>query len=342
MNYLTFFAGLFVTLPFVVFVEPIYSGYVSLFLLFLTVDLKKVNSQKLILYFLLVCFVFISLINVDYNFNFSSIIIQLILPLVFLMSDFKFEYKYFFKGAIVGCIIVIISLMYLAYEKNLVSNFVLFFTKNRDWASDNIFYGNGTALLLSLLSSYFLINNKIPSAILINILALLTTSRIPVVMFLFITVYIMLFSSLKVYYKYLLLGFIIVLIVYGFFFIIENEALLNRLSGSEDRKFIFDYSYARFKDNIYLGFGPEDIPLYKHLHNSFFEVLFRYGLFSFVVYVILFVHGNLKNKKSVFILFLSTFFAFTQINLHNINYIILLVMILSYLKNTSFTHEEYY
>ncbi|WP_428741981.1 O-antigen ligase family protein [Tenacibaculum sp.] len=333
MKFVTFLAGLIAALPFVIAVEPFYSGYISFLLLIFVSDLKKINLKRLSYYLFYVFTVCISLVNVDYYFEIKELLIGLLIPIVFLFFDLKIDYDSFFKGVNVGIVIVTLSLLYLSVEKNLIGNYMTFFTSERDWGNDSLFYGNGTALVLTLISSYYLIKDQILKSIIINIGAILTTSRVPLIMFAFIFIYILLISNVKKIYKALLTFILMGLIIYAAIFILKEESLINRFTRTGDRQYIFDYSFELFKKNIYLGFGPKDIPIYHHLHNSFFEVLFRYGIITFIFYLILLLKGNLVNTRLIFIFLTVFFFTFTQINLHNINYVVILSVIISNFKN---------
>ena len=340
MKLLTFFSGLFAALPFVLFIEPLYSGYISLLFLIMVSDLKKINFIRLSFYVLYLSAIIISLINLDYDFSIKDLLLSMILPSIFLLIDLKFDYDSFFKGIGSGVIILAVSLIHLAYQKNLLSNFIIFFTKEREWGSDNLFYGNGTALVLTIIACFYLIKDNVLKAILINTIAVLTTSRVPLLMYVFIAIYLMLFSSVKRSYKYLMIFGSSLLIFYISTLILNDESLLYRFTKSGDREFIFEYSYNLFRKNIFFGFGPKDIPIYKHLHNSFFEILFRYGLFTFIFYLLIILKGNVFNFKSRFFIFIAFFYTFTQINLHNVNYLIIFSITVSFIKNKLNTNES--
>lgn len=333
MKVLTILAGIICAMPFVVFAEPFYSGYIS-FLLLLIVAEKRVNMDRLIYYILYCVFFVISLSNVNYNFELKSIIMALFMPFVFIVSDFRIDYNSFFKGINIGISIVVLSLVILAYKKNLLGNFILFLTSERGWGiGENIFYGNGTALIITLASSFYLINSKVVKSLIVNVLGLITTSRTVLLMFIFIFIYII-FIDRNIGRKYkVLMGIVLsVLLLYVLIFISQNDVLYERVMKSDDRGMIFEESYSLFKQNYLLGFGPKKIRLYNHLHNSFFEVLFRYGVVTFIFYILVLTKKNLKTRKLFFIFATVSILAFTQINLFNINYVILLSVIISYSK----------
>lgn len=322
-------------MPFVVFIEPLYSGYIS-FLLLLIVGIPiKVNRFRLYAYLLYAFGVLLNFYAIDYNIKMTEYITPLFIPLAFFVTDFhKVKYNYFFSGVTFGFLIVAISLLYIAFDQNIFNNIISSFVTDRKWGTDNLFFGNGTALVMSLVSFYYLVRKNYFISSVINTVAILTTSRIPIVMYVFIILYI--FFDKKVSFKYKLVGLLLAL---GLFIVIlqlvsSDLALYNRLIKSDDREMIFNYSYPLFLDNWLLGFGPVDIPLANHLHNSLFEVLFRYGIVSFIPYLILIFKNNFKFNSDYLILFtVVLFFSFTQINLHNINYVIILSMIIVYLKN---------
>lgn len=341
MKFLTFISGLFAALPFVVLVEPFYSGYLSLLILLPIVDIKNIDANRLGIYIIYVFLICISLINVDYSFKIKELAIGIVLPSIFLFTDLKLDFKSFFKGVDAGVLVVIFSLIYLAYQKKLITNFTTFFTSERDWGSESAFYGNGTALVLTLVASYYLVNDKISKAIIINSAAILTTSRIPLFMFAFIIFYLIFVSKIRKSYKLILTLLISITIFYIFIYVSGEDSLLNRFTRSEDREFIFNYSYKLFKENIFLGFGPQEIPIYKHLHNSFFEVLFRYGVITFIFYLVLVIKGNFFNAKLKFLIFLAFFYTFTQINLHNVNYMVILAIAISHLKLLNRKNENF-
>lgn len=339
-KYLTIIAGFFSILPFILWVQPFYSGFISLFFLFISYS-HQISRKRLFAYLVFISTIILTLLNISYQFYWYELITPLVLPIAFFITDFRdLKTEFFFKGVNIGFVILSISLCYDAISKNVFNDIVSSFVTDRNWGDENPFFGNGTALILTLYSFYFLTKKDYLKAVLVNSVAILTTSRIPLMFFVFIFIYILFDKRISKWYKYFATLILLVIIVYLYHYISSDEVLYSRLIKSGDREFIFNYSYPLFLDNIYTGFGPLKIPVYRHLHNSIFEVLFRYGVFTFTSYLFVLFLDNFHFQKNILFLFLIVFtFSFTQINLHNINYIVLMSVLIKYLKDDSFNNK---
>lgn len=332
-NSLVFLSGLFSAIPFTFFIESLYSGYLSFALLLLVYGIKQIRTTRLVFYLLYVTCLLLSLFHVTYNYSILNLVTPIVIPLFFIFSDYRIDYEPFYRGALFGAIVVLVSLVLLAVERGFITNFISMMTTQRNWGAENLFFGNGTALILSMISFYLLLKRQYLFSFLISSLSIITTSRIPLFVITFSMFFVLFDKRISKAVRVLFFIILLFLVSYLITSFVVDDSLRERLLKSEDREAIFNYSYNLFKDKILSGFGPIDIPFYGHLHNSFFEVLFRYGIVTFVFYIMVVFYKNIiLNYENLLLLILTIALGFTQINLHNVNYVLLFCVNLSYIK----------
>ncbi len=326
LNTLGFFSGL----PFVLF-NGFYLSHISILILFLYKN--KLERSNLIIYFL---FIIVCIYSVLFNsftsnslqdFRFSNLINTIFLYSVVLIKYSKEDFLHFFKGILISYLILII-LVVLNFRLDVFSKGIFsFFVTERDWAGNLGFFGNSFAIY-SVIICFIFYKNFNPSLLLltlITIVAILTTSRLSLFGVLLLAQIILARFNKK--YRYFLIFVFLILLIYFFLQInfseLEGyEMFSSRFEYVDDRVNLTNIAKQLFIKHPIIGNGPIYIEKYtlweSHLHNIWFDIAVGYGIFSALLYFILFFkiikNFIIQTRDIIFLIFILVA-SYTQISL---------------------------
>jgi len=316
--------------------EGLFFAYFQIIFLFLIT--KKLSELKLIL---VLFYVSIVLVSTFYGSDqrLVSLINPTMLALVFLI-EFKDSEKInlIFKGMYFSLTLLSIYMIYLFSKIGFTSYYALL--NSREWASDDVsFFGNGLAILISFLFVKATKESKYIYALLFFVVGVLTTSRIPIYTAFFILIFYLIKSlgSFTNIMRFILLTTLILIFASYTGLIEELSSLSERILGTSDRVDVYTLAFNTFLDNPFLGIGAERLPYFLHAHNSYLQVLVKYGIFAFIIWLTLIYFVFFTGYKYFSNLdFIFTFFiiSMAQIGLHHPNAILIILLYVSYLQSS--------
>lgn len=308
-------------------------GFYLSHLVILFLILFKVKFERTTFGIYLV-FIFLCTFSLFYNFSlyknedfkifnyFNSIFLY---STVIVKVDLKI-FDNLFKGYFIIFILQFFFVL-MTFNVSLLNNGIfVFFSNNRDWASEFHYFGNSFAILglIIMFIYYKLYNGNLFLFFLITSLLILTTSRISLFGPIF-SIYF--FFERYPKYKYYFVFLLSFLMIYLLTKINSNsidgiEIFLNRLSYTSDRSNLTEIFLNLFLKHPFVGNGPIYIEKYTlwepHLHNIWYDIIANYGIFAFLLFLFLFlksIKNNYQlNKNLVFLIFLF-FSSISQISL---------------------------
>lgn len=241
------------------------------------------------------------------------------------------------KGIYFSASFTSIVLIWGLNQEGLTSIYTIF--TQRDWGLNYLpYYGNGLALLLSIAMIFAIKDKFYKLFILFTVGAILTTSRTPIVVF-FITMLFGFISNLSIRTVLNTLMIIVPLIAIVIFYILslplaeELLGLQSRLFYSSDRVLVWNEALNSISENLFFGVGAAKLPFYDHAHNSFLQVIFKYGIFAFILWSIMIYKtfiSTISFKKNLDFVLVLLLIGTIQIGLHNPN---VLLMLLFFCRN---------
>lgn len=329
-DFFWFLYGCMVFVPLEIFYDGLWTAYFQIIFLFLISN--KINLIKFCL-FLMWCSLF-ALSTVLSNFEgVHNLINPLLIGLVLIVAKPNDRnLNFILYGAYLSAILYVVHMLYLLVKLDVNSLFMVL--TSRDWGVGLVIgFGNGLAILFSVLMLFAYKQSKYFLLIIFFVGGVITTSRIP-----FIALAVILFASFFNFsnfrFKVVVSSILCVLFVVASFndFLpkeSEYELLENRMTTTEDRVDVYGLALSSFLEHPLLGVGADKLPEYEHAHNSYLQILSKYGMLGFIIWISLW-YFSFFEKFDVFknIDFVLIFFSISlfQIGLHNPNALILLIM----------------
>lgn len=205
---------------------------------------------------------------------------------------------------------------------------------SRDWGVGVIpGFGNGLAIIFSLLMMFAYRQEKYLLMFALFAGGVMTTSRIPFVVMSLITFFIIIKKS-DIRSKSILFFVIFSLVVasvFSSFFPESSEITLleERAGTTEDRFEVYDLAISKFMQHPLIGIGAEKLPMYEHAHNSYLQVLLKYGVLGFFVWIFLWYLSFFRGFKFVYnldFIFVFILISASQIGLLNPNALLLIML----------------
>lgn len=339
---------------------PTQPFYIFAFIAFLIssphLKLKLNTYNAIYVTAVLLCIIFSLLSNLfsDYKdqIEISSLIMSSLFYLFFLFGFMIDEPLKVIKGYSVAMTVISIYLIFLFFIfAPFKFGLLMFIVPHlRMWAEGYV--GDWPNFIAFGLSLSFLINwlilKKKGLAVVNLVAAIITTSRIPILAVVLL-VLLYLLKKPKQFFLWssiiLLLILISLTIILNINFTVEElDQYVLRLTKSGDREILFDYMFEKlYLENIFFGIGSVKMSSFNldfsssSFHNSYLEIMVRFGTVTLLPYLILILPFNLYSlkRKSLYVnknhLFFLSFFlicAFFQNIFKHPHYLMLYVVFL--------------
>ena len=329
-------------MPIEIISDGLYLSYFQVIILFL---FCKHKSKVKIVVFLCYSASIITSILLSSDVVLTSLVNPILtgLALIIFIDD-KNQLEMIKNGIYISAIGNTIFLLILAYQKDINSIFILL--TSRDWAvAEMPYFGNGLAMLFSAAMLLAFRENKIKLAVIFFIGGLLTTSRIPILVFAILLI-LSIFRIFKIRIILLLIVvgiFLIFSLIFSDFGFIElsrdqADLLLSRMSTTEDRQDVYELAIAQMYNHPFFGAGSQKLDFYEHAHNSYLQVIYKYGIVTFPFWIFLIYLAFFKNLKFLrnidFILFFLIISS-SQIGLQNPNLVLVIVVYRQILRDNA-------
>lgn len=272
--------------------------------------------------------------------------LQYLILIVSINMDFKSLESWVFRFSVVQAAIIVFVAIVFMIEAQDYSLGILY---NNEFAYKYFPGWPNTIPIPLIISLLFSFRNKKPviSKILLILGLILTTSRGAYLGVIFVLVYFV-FERIKSSKKSLIiviLGLIITVFIGGFV-LSENPVFVSQMLRSYDRVDIFRTTIEYIKLNPILGYGGntieqlQDVKInfipvknWGHTHNWVLEILLRYGIVGFSLFLgfIVSLWLKIKNKDQRFMFAVFIFLAFFQTFMRDFVFI----FYLAYLSNNS-------
>ncbi len=329
-DFFWFVYGCLAFVPLEVGYEGLWLGYFQIFILFILSG--KFGFIKFIFY-LAWCFsISISILFSNFD-GLQNFVNPLFVGLIFIVdkpSDRAL--KVIIAGIYAAAVFYVIYMIGLLLRLNINSLFLVL--TSRDWGVGSVIgFGNGLAILFSLAMILAFKQSKFILVFIFFVGGVLTTSRIPF----FALVIISLSFFVKAKRITMLAGISLFLIfilamvsVDGLLpSIDEFELLGNRMAETEDRFDVYNLAASKFLESPLFGIGAAKLPEYDHAHNSYLQVLLKYGVLGFLIWVVLWyisLFNKFRDFKNLDFILLFLTISLFQIGLHNPNALLLILI----------------
>jgi O-antigen ligase len=338
--------GVLIFLPIEIFYDGLYLSYLQIAILFFCS--QGISKYRLTHFFLWMTIVSFS-IFIGRDAAFETLINPMMIGLVLISPPVGSERALMIKrGVYISATIISIYLAYLLVERDL--NVLSIYITDREWAKNDIpFFGNGLAMLFVMAMLLLIKDKQYILFLLITFGALMTTSRMPVLALGLIILSLL----LKFHFRgFIALVVCIILLQIGLkvdvlssFYQSDFDALYTRVSYAEDRAEVFNAALLNIYSNPFFGVGSEKLIFYEHAHNSYLQVMQKFGLMGFCVFLLLVFMSFFKDIKLYEnLLFVFVFIAVTsmQIGLLNPNFMIIVkVYAALFFVNHNFSKYKY-
>lgn len=328
------FFGFILFMPIEVLVDGLYLSYFQIVILFLCCGYT--SNLNITLLFIYLFFVTLSIMS-GFSVELTSLVNPFLtgIALVTSIKDIN-KIKMVNIGLYLSAIINGVYLCFLAYKNNLNNIFTLL--SSRVWAVEQVpYFGNGLAMLFAATMLLAFIERKYFILSIAFIGGVLTTSRIPQLFFLVIIGSFMLRNLIsKPFNTFVLMGFATLFFIslssLNFFDLSPGQIdlLKSRFSEADDRFEVYQLTLTEIINNPFLGVGSTKLYYYEHSHNSYIQVLYKYGLFAlfvwlFLLYLVFF--KNLKWLNNIEFIIFFLIISVSQIGLQNPNLLLVILMI---------------
>lgn len=319
--------------PIEIFTAGLYLAYFQIVLLVLLSDGYSRNKVMLVIFY-----IFVTLLSMllSSEINIYSLINPIFMALFFAVNLKDAKKFHLIKiGFYISAVLNAILLLYLIFRNDIGS--LYFVLTNREWAVNDVHYfGNGLAMMFSAAMLLAFRDRQFIFFVVFFVGGLLTTSRIPFLLFLILVVFwVYRLSLVKSFFVALLVLIFIISSLYVHqleffhFSLGELEQLNTRLQFTGDRKEVYELALQKFFENPIFGVGGEKLDFFEHAHNSYLQVLYKGGVVSFVIWISLLYHSFIRGLDPIRNFDFFCFFAlvsFFQLGLHSPNLIIALLL----------------
>jgi len=331
-NIFWFLWGAIIFIPFEILSEGLYFAYLQgAFLMWYS---KVPNIKNLVIFFAYCACVCISIL-LSADPTIASIVNPILIALLLLMNEIEERILRCLKlGILCSACVVSLYLIYLLYQKGLNTFAALMI--DREWAIDKIFFfGNGLAVLLVLGMMFAFKTDMYSIFVLLFVGAALTTSRIPfLASILIIPGYFLKAGGVR---KAIIVSISILVVaffsgdsIYEYFS--DVSSLAERVTFADDRIDVYKNVFDSIYDHPFFGVGSNKLNFYEHAHNSYLQILYKYGFFSLILFIDLVwygvISGLLSNREYAIILVIFVCTA-TQVALLSPNFLIVLKILFS-------------
>ncbi len=325
--------GMFIFMPIEIFYDGLYLSYFQIIiLLFFT---KRISKIAFLIFLGFLWSVLISVIRSD-AVQLTTIINPILIGVALILTIQDKNQLHSIKlGIYFAAIGNTFALLFLAYHKNITNIFVLM--GSRVWAIPEIpYFGNGLAMLFSAAMIFAYKENKYKLLFFLFIGGLLTTSRIPIFIFLLL-IFFLVIRAIKLNIFYGLIIFIfttasIISIQNPEFFNIstaEMDSISARISTTEDRIEVYHLALSQIYEHPFFGIGSTKLDYYEHAHNSYLQIALKFGIVGFILWIILVYLAFFKNSiisENIGFLLLFLIISTSQIGLLNPNLVLMLLI----------------
>ena len=326
-NLFWIFYGVLIFMPLEIFHDGLYLSYLQIAILFFCS--QRICKHRLALFVVWMTIVSFSIL-IGKDTAFETLINPMMIGLVLICPTVSLERAVMIKrGIYISAAIISIYLAYLLVEHDL--NILSVYMTDREWAKNDIpFFGNGLAMLFVMAMLFLIKDKQYLWFLLITFGALITTSRMPV----FVLGFIVLSLLAKFHFRSFLALVVCIISMHIFFeFDVLSSSyqgyfdeLYSRLSYAEDRAEAFNAALLNIYSNPFFGVGSSKLYFYEHAHNSYLQVMQKFGLIGFCVFILLVYLSFFKEMKLYQnLLFVFAFITVTsmQIGLLNPNFMII-------------------
>jgi O-antigen ligase len=327
---LWFIYGLLAFVPFEFLYDGLWLAYIQIAIIFcLSAKIKMLNVW---IFFTWTAIVIISTLMSDFT-GLQTLVNPIFTGLMLIAGDLKRRTsQIILNGIYTSALIYTFYMIYLALELDITSLFILM--SSREWALDRVVgFGNGLAILFALVMIFSFKQKKYIMMMLFFIGGIFTTSRIP---FIALTIIILgfFYNSTELHIKIRVITTLVVLLTAALATdVMPNEsefiALEARFSTTDDRVDVYNLAWKHFEDNPFLGIGGAKLPEYDHAHNSYVQVLTKYGVIGFLIWILMWYVAYLKNiniKENLNFMLIFLIISTSQIGLQNPNALILIIL----------------
>jgi O-antigen ligase len=333
LDFLFFAFGVLIFLPLEIVYDGLWLSYLLIVIVFLCVGIKDLRIFILFLVYS-ACLCLSTLMGVFDGI--TSIINPIFTALILTVGPIDRKHlAIIINGIYFAAVTCVLHMVYVANQLDLFSSLFVMLT-SREWGVGTVVgFGNGLAIIFSLLMLYAYRQAKYFLICIFFVGGVLTTSRIPFAALgiVFVSFILDAIKTRKINYIFFLS---VVMIFFASFYLLigslqdsELSILEARLSTSEDRVDVYSLAWNSFFDNPIFGIGAEKLPDFEHAHNSYLQVLSKYGIVGFICWIALWYYSFLKdvnifrNKDFIMLMLVISLF---QIGLHNPNAMLLIVL----------------
>ena len=306
--------GLLLGLP-ISFPQPYYwFSFIAFGLAMFRINKSAVyKRQKVIFVLIFISGLISSLISVyNYKIDAFSTVYSSTFFVFFLFGAGVKNILEFAKGYVLSALMLSLMVVFLFFKLKPYTSGILMFVYEdaRMWAFNYVpdwpnFYCFGVCL--AAIFSYYFLKHKLLT-IFFSFVAVITTSRIALVMIAVLLIFEAIgWVKQKKYYRIVLLviAFVVVGLVSGKLSSLEGSSqLTSRLGKTEDRQHIYGLLIEQFTNNPVFGIGNvltadfiSDTTSAGSYHNTYLEILTRYGTVGFVLFLLLIFPSRLIFKK---------------------------------------------
>ena len=313
--------------------EGLFVGYFQVIILFILS--KRISKIRLSLYLFFCSVVIFSTMAGD-DARLPSLINPLVIGLAF-MINIRSENRSTMikKGIYISAAANTFFLLYLLSQANISTLYAVL--TSRTWAVESMpWFGNGLAMSFSMAMLLASKDGKNKLLLLLFIGGILTTSRIPLLSMVVISlVYFGRSSNFDHLWKIVIIGILISLAS----MVIVNDTDLapadqmdgieKRIAYADDRNSVYTLALSKIVENPMLGAGSENLEYFGHAHNSYLQIGYRYGVFalaSWLLLVYLAFFRNLILFKHIDFILIFGLVSFFQIGLLNTNVLMLMII----------------
>ena len=324
INRTDFFIGFLLGLPFAMPIPFYWFSFLAFVLALTRMGDSSLLRRQLIIFIALFSLGIFSSIVSKYHFKVEAfrMLYSSLSFLFFLFGAGVRDFRSLFRGYLTGAVLlsvytVILFVLLKPYEEGA---YMFIYVDYRNWAIDfipdwpNLYSFN---VCVAGLVALFIFNSKKLSLYFLFV-ALITTSRISLVYFSFLLIFIV-FKLLKerriimATFLFLIVGFIIIKLGTLSSFEGSNQ-LADRLNKTADRELVYTMLIQEFEENPIIGIGNITVEDFLGLdanvssfHNTFLEVSVRYGVIGLLFFLVMISPASLKGDKTM--LMIMVFFV---------------------------------
>lgn len=325
-----FVYGLFVFVPLELLYDGLWFAYFQILIIFLLS--KEIKISRIFIFFTWIAIVLLSILLSEPS-GLQAIVNPFFTGLILIAGNFnKKTSEIILNGVYTSAFFYTIYMLYLAYQLDIKTFYTLM--SSREWALDKVIgFGNGLAILFSLVMIFAFKQKKYLLLIFFFIGGIYTTSRIPFVT-LGIIILGFIYNSSTLRIKFRTFTILVILLTTALAIgILPDESdfisLEARFSTTDDRVDVYNLAWESYKDKPILGIGAAKLPEYDHAHNSYVQVLTKYGVIGFIIWATMWYINYFKNIniiKNLDYILNFLVISISQIGLQNPNALILIIL----------------